>query len=208
MILHTNYQGRAGRVNTDIVYHALSAARIAGNVSDHVHIADGCELRGSRTHVGAISFSLEFIGEKVVGDGRRWRNSGKYGGGSDNGLSATWDEHGHVMAQIFELDATARFGSAKYPIYDGREDFHRATGDAYRVTPFVSLVKAPRIEYVQAWECTGPTFSGYVYAQAIALDKLAQGCDIISVTFVRYPDGRREVIKGAVARMVQAEREL
>lgn len=31
---------------------------------------------------------------------------------------------------------------------------------------------------ISAWECVGPKFSGIVYTQEIALDKMSQGCDI------------------------------
>lgn len=208
MILHTNFRTHVRAIPahmTDIIFNARKAAILAGKISTDVHIADGYEVRGSRTHVGAVSFSLEFMGEKVVGDGRRYRNSGNYGASRE--LSATWDEHGHIMAQIFEIDPTARFGSAAQPIYDGRDDFHKQTGNAYRVRPFVSLEKTPRTQYVQAWECVGAVFSGTVYTEAIALDKMAKGCSVTAVTIVRYPDGTREYIKGGIAQMVQAERE-
>jgi hypothetical protein len=38
---------------------------------------------------------------------------------------------------------------------------------------------------IQAWECTGPAFNGYVYSQAIALDMFARGCDIRMVWLPR-----------------------
>lgn len=61
--------------------------------------------------------------------------------------------------------------------------------------------------YVQAWECVGDAFSGIVYAQSIALDKLAAGCDIESLTIVRHANGRREMLRGTVADRVYAYRE-
>ena len=60
--------------------------------------------------------------------------------------------------------------------------------------------------YVQAWSVTGP-WSGTVYAQAIALDKLGDGCDIESLTIVRHDDGSREYLPGTVAANVHAHRE-
>lgn len=123
MILHTN-------VADGIVYKALRAAYESGKIADAVQVAYGYEVRGSRTHEYAIHFQLEYTGPKVKGDGRRPRNSGTHGAAYDS-LSATWDEHGHVMAQIFQLDRDARFGGAARPIYDGRDDFHAKTGYAY-----------------------------------------------------------------------------
>jgi hypothetical protein len=61
-------------------------------------------------------------------------------------------------------------------------------------------------EYVQAWVCSGP-WSGIVYDQMIALDKLSQGCDIQSVTIVRHEDGTREHLPGTVAAEVRHHRE-
>jgi hypothetical protein len=69
------------------------------------------------------------------------------------------------------------------------------------------MAEASETQYVQAWECTGPLFSGYVYDQAIALDKMALGCDIESVTIVRHPNGAREYLRGTVASYVQKYRE-
>ena len=62
-------------------------------------------------------------------------------------------------------------------------------------------------EYVQAWECKGPEFSGYVYTNDIAFKKLAEGCDITAVTIVRHNDGSREYLKGCLAAAVQRHRE-
>jgi hypothetical protein len=64
-----------------------------------------------------------------------------------------------------------------------------------------------RATYVQAWECTGGPFSGYVYDQDIAIDKMALGCNIMAVTIIRYDDGAREFLKGTLAAYVKAERE-
>jgi hypothetical protein len=61
--------------------------------------------------------------------------------------------------------------------------------------------------YVQAWLCEGEAFSGYVYDQGIALDKMAIGCDITSVTIVRHNNGDREYLKGTIAAEVYRYRE-
>lgn len=61
--------------------------------------------------------------------------------------------------------------------------------------------------YRQAWECKGPKFNGLVYTQEIALNKLADGCDIVSVTIIRHADGRIEFERGTIAAYAHAYRE-
>lgn len=56
----------------------------------------------------------------------RHRNSGKYGANTWDSPPATWDDHGHVFAQIFRRDPNAKIG-----FYDGEADFHAYTSDAY-----------------------------------------------------------------------------
>jgi hypothetical protein len=62
-------------------------------------------------------------------------------------------------------------------------------------------------QYVQAWECRGPNFNGYVYTQEIALRKLSEGCDIQIVTIIRHENGDREYHPGAIASKVKEYRE-
>jgi hypothetical protein len=47
--------------------------------------------------------------------------------------AATWDEHGHIFARLFDTDPEAIIGH-----YDGREDFHAQTHDAYRIAAEVN----------------------------------------------------------------------
>jgi hypothetical protein len=47
---------------------------------------------------------------------------------------ATYHEHGHWMARVFEMDPDARIKSAVND-FDGREDFHRQTNGLYRIAP-------------------------------------------------------------------------
>jgi hypothetical protein len=60
-------------------------------------------------------------------------------------------------------------------------------------------------EYVQAWEIKGDKFSGYVYNQAIALDKNALNANgsMQSVTNVRHDDGSKEYLHGTIAEQVK-----
>lgn len=71
----------------------------------------------------------------------------------------------------------------------------------------VQSIRGKACTYVQAWLCEGPRFNGYVYTQAIALAKFADGCDIQSVTIVRHDSGSREYLRGTIASAVAAYRE-
>ncbi len=62
-------------------------------------------------------------------------------------------------------------------------------------------------QYVQAWKCEGDKFSGYVYNQAIAIDKMALGCNVTAETIVRHDNGDREYLPGCIAAAVQQHRE-
>ena len=65
-------------------------------------------------------------------------------------------------------------------------------------------------QYVQAWEITGPKFSGYVYRQDLALSKLREagkGAEMRTTTIVRHDNGDREYLPGTVAAEVQRYRE-
>lgn len=71
----------------------------------------------------------------------------------------------------------------------------------------MQAIRGNTATYVQAWECTGEAFSGIVYTQGIALDKMGEGCDIASLTIVRHDDGSREYLPGTIATAVAAHRE-
>lgn len=96
---------------------------------------------GSRSHARAFEVSLE-------GNGYR-KNTGKYGAGDEFG--ATWDEWGVFLSRIFDLDPRALAGSAKYPAYDGRNDFHIKTADR-----FESLLMPTDTHKRHTWRYAGP----------------------------------------------------
>jgi hypothetical protein len=87
-----------------------SAANAAGVWVDAIE-------RGSRSRRRAFDFRL-------AGDSSRPRNSGTHG--AERVASATWDQHGHWMADLFDRDPAAIIGP-----YDGRDDFHQQTDGAY-----------------------------------------------------------------------------
>lgn len=57
----------------------------------------------------------------------RHENTGKWGAGDD--YAASWDEHGHFIAQLFARDPAARVGP-----YDGIDAFTLATKGKYSLT--------------------------------------------------------------------------
>ncbi|HET9598621.1 MAG TPA: hypothetical protein VFP65_23795 [Anaeromyxobacteraceae bacterium] len=66
----------------------------------------------------------------LTGTSPRGRNTGRYGGERmEYAPPATWDEHGAWMARVFDVDPDAVIAH-----YDGRDDFHRQTRNAYAVT--------------------------------------------------------------------------
>ena len=111
------------------VYTAMERAKQRGHVS-RLTIFDKMEEKKSRTRKNGFEIHLEWIGEKVKGDGRRWTNSGKGGANSyDNGsgcYAATYDEWGWFIAELFDKDANAVFGH-----YKGKEHFDTYTKGAY-----------------------------------------------------------------------------
>lgn len=113
------------RIHTDTimvsdVYRATAANGMTGvsvDVMEH----------GSHSRARSFEVSLE-------GTGTRRKNTGRYGGPADDGTyAATWDEWGIFLAYLFNVDPKAwAGGTRKRPIYDGRADFHAATGGRFR----------------------------------------------------------------------------
>lgn len=65
---------------------------------------------------------------KLTGDGSqtaRKQNSG-YSGASQE-YSAGWASWGWMMAELFDIDPAARWGSPTRPTYDGKQDFMTKT---------------------------------------------------------------------------------
>src|SRR5213595_446180 len=98
------------------VREALETAKKDGNVDSFVHFMI-LEERGSRTRKNGFEIRLEWIGEKVKGDGRHWTNSGNGGAnsyGNGNGTYvATHDEWGWFIAELFSKDSDMVFGTSK-----------------------------------------------------------------------------------------------
>lgn len=107
------------------VRDALDRAKLRGNVDSRIDFSI-LDSRGSRSHKGAYEVKLEWNGEKVKGDGRRWTNTGSRGADTHGNYAATYDEWGWFIAELFYKDEHATFGH-----YAGMDGFDAATRNKY-----------------------------------------------------------------------------
>lgn len=117
MKLHTNKLSRSD------VREALELSKKAGLVDAAVGF-EMLDEKGSRSHSHAFEVQLGWYGDKVRGDGRRWKNSGKDGRGEV--YAATRDEWGEFIAYVMYRDPEAVFGP-----YKSETQFQEATGWQY-----------------------------------------------------------------------------
>jgi hypothetical protein len=115
MKLHT-------KLNAVEVREALLTVKDHGLVAPSVYF-EQCDERGSRSRTRAFDIKLA-CATKYKNDGRRRANSGNHG--SAYRYTATYDEWGFFIAEIFERDPEAVFGN-----YNGRDDFENQTHGAY-----------------------------------------------------------------------------
>jgi len=123
----------------------LTSSDIEGNTPDHVYA--NVTTRGSRKRAHAFTVYLEYLGERVKGDGRiRRPNTPGTAGGLNSALvgsiTATYDEHGEWMAKLFEIDPDAIIST-----YHGVEDFYRQTQKA-RAGGFFRHANFPWLEVI------------------------------------------------------------
>lgn len=121
------------RLHTDThtwrsIHEALTKAQKAGHVAEHVELWI-CDEYGSRKKERAFEIRLGTY-VKIKGDKRGWTNTGKRGANSEaNGegiYAATYDEWGWFIAELFDADPDAIFGT--YVRVDG---FNTATDHKY-----------------------------------------------------------------------------
>jgi len=122
MRLHTNL--------TELdLWNALRKAVSDGHITADVWF-DPIEAHGSSTHPRAFEIQLGASNGGNLPAGyvnqynkrqkcRRVRNAAN----PELRFSATWHEWGWFLAEIFEMDPTARVGGKKNPVYNGRDDF-------------------------------------------------------------------------------------
>lgn len=101
------------------IHDALKAAKATGLVAPQV-ILEKIHTCGSRSRKVGYEIVLR-ANYKVPGDKRRRPNSGAYGAGDD--WAATYIEWGVFIAELFDIDHDAIFGS-----YKGYDHFHKVTG--------------------------------------------------------------------------------
>ena len=112
-------------LNTQTLRGCLAQAKFQRKVTDDVHFVVGPNLYGSRSHDHAIEIQLGTY-DKTTGPtrSRHYKNSGTHG--ADTIYAATYDEWGHFLALVFLCDRKAKAGP-----YNGHDDFHAKTHDAY-----------------------------------------------------------------------------
>lgn len=109
------------------VTQALRDMKASGKIDRDVDF-ETFEHRGSRSRTSAYELQLGWYGEKVPGDGRRYKNAGK--SGADNVYAATYDEWGWFISRLFQMDPDASFGH-----YKTEAGFHEYTKGEYRMIP-------------------------------------------------------------------------
>jgi hypothetical protein len=115
MRLHTKLNGIEVR-------EALMTVKDHGLVAKSVYF-EQCSGHGSRSHPHAFEIKLASW-DKVPGDKRRRNNTGSHGSGDY--YTATYDEWGYLIKEIFDRDPEAVFGC-----YKSRDDFHEQTYGSY-----------------------------------------------------------------------------
>lgn len=112
---------------TDI-RNALQRQKNAGHIPSYVGFKV-LATAGSNSHAYAYTVQLT---ASQPGDGRRVGNSGSYGAMSpEEGYSATYDEWGWMLAELYDVDPQMLVGSKNSPIYDGVAMFIDRTAMTY-----------------------------------------------------------------------------
>lgn len=104
----------------DTINEALSRAKDAGKV-DRMVVFSTLDSRASRTRKNGFEIRLEWLGEKVKGDGRRYTNGGN-SGANHSAYGAFWEEWGWFISELYSVDGDLVFGH-----YKTREDFDTLT---------------------------------------------------------------------------------
>lgn len=155
---------RKGRIAFDVMFKTLSQHR-------------------SQDYARSFEVQLE-ASSKDEGDGRKWANSGSYGAAT--AYTATWDEWGWFLAELYDIDAFMRVGPKGSPFYESDEDFHEKTGISYHPAslreaifgpsfsdtndpyPFVIGRASGRAGTRGKGRSDGENLPGYIYREAIA----------------------------------------
>lgn len=149
------------RIHTDNIDEVRAAIFDAAYTLPGVYAVT--TVHGSRKRKAAIVLTVSADERK----GRRRRNGGNYGAGSD--YAATWDEWGAIFAAIFAADpgATCR-------AYEDGEHFHWATGGRFAD----GLPAHPHDTH--RWEHKGPNLTGAYHVSHCKGSKAYGKCDAIT----------------------------
>lgn len=108
----------------DTINDALSRAKDNGQV-DRMVVFSQLTAAGSRTRKNGFEVRLEWLGNKVKGDGRRYTNGGNTGGGTGV-YGAFWEEWGWFIVELYSVDPDLVFGH-----YKTENEFHEITRYAF-----------------------------------------------------------------------------
>jgi hypothetical protein len=139
-------------LTTQDLYRELHAPGVDG------HVFLECMRVGSRKRAAGFDVGLEYLGDKVKGDGRH--RSSRGGFGFDRPLAATWDEWGCWMDRLFTIDPAAIVGN-----YNGRDDFYAQTSRYLprgMSAPWLAAAGIKRITRLERMGCSvngNPRFS-------------------------------------------------
>lgn len=117
MRLHTD------KLTESDIREALQKAKNAGRVDSRVSFVL-LYSTGSRSRAGGYEVQLGWYGDKVKGDGRRFKNSGS--NGSSTVYAAFYEEWGWFILELFRADPGMVFGS-----YKSLPDFEEQTRYAF-----------------------------------------------------------------------------
>lgn len=112
---------------TTLAHDALQACKDRGQIANHLHFK---ALSIHRSSFGQCAIEIQF--ETFTRDrGRRQGNSGSYGAMESGVYTATYDEWGFFLAELYRRDEGMRCGGVKWPTYRDASDFHEQTGRTY-----------------------------------------------------------------------------
>lgn len=108
----------------DSIQDCMSRAKDGGHV-DKLVVFSELVARASRSRKFGYEIRLEWLGEKIKGDGRRYTNSGNRGA-DDSSYGAFYDEWGWFIVELYSVDPLLVFGH-----YKTQDDFHSITRYAF-----------------------------------------------------------------------------
>lgn len=106
--------------------------------------------QGSKSRDRSVNVTL-------TGESNRRPNSGQRGAGYSDEYAATWDQWGVFFAVLFDRDPDMICGTAKYPVYANRDDFHYKTVDRFRSVGLVPRESPGALAVAgDEWDGTNP----------------------------------------------------